>query len=54
MMAINIGTRRELFVDKHLVDTMENTELRLHHRPRCTQQRIRQPQADKRNVNNRK
>ena len=30
MMAINIGTRRELFVDKHLVDTMENTELRLH------------------------
>lgn len=29
-MAINIGTRRELFLDKHLIDTLENTELRLH------------------------
>lgn len=29
-MAISIGTRRELFLDKHLLDTMQGTELKLH------------------------
>ena len=32
---INIGSRRELFVDHYLIDRMESIELKLHHpRPR--------------------